>query len=168
MQNEIAKVNDDGAWLPAEQKQTYLNVGGADYIFQQIAAGSSLVDIQKEHGIAAELVLLQAARSLEFGKALEAAMQIREMQTAEQIQSAANVFEQMVEAQREALENQDLARLVLLQTAHEKQRMLMNDKAALLRYIDVKNRADRAARKTQASFDDFIDDISDVTPREQS
>jgi len=159
---DLVHIEDDGHWLPANHQAVYQEIGGSRYIFEKIASGSTLVEIQRDHGIPAEYVLLWAKQNEEFGLALKTAMEIRETQTAEQIQAAANVFEHMAEEQRKALEAEDLERLALLQNAHAAQRMLMNDKAALLRYIDVKNRADKAARKTFSTFEDVIADISDA------
>lgn len=165
-QIDIANFKDDGSWLPMEHRKNYREAGGAQYIMEQIASGKSLIDIQNESGIPADKVLLFSNAHQGFALALQQAMDIRAMNTGEQIQGLANQYDSMVEAQETAVNNNDMERLVLLQSLHESQRKLLREKSEVLKYIDIKNRADRAANKVVNSFDDVINEISDAEVKE--
>jgi len=167
MGTDVAFV-DDGRWLPLDVRESYKKLGGADFVFQKVASGKSLIEIEKEFGIPARSILMFSKVDQSFAMALDEAMDVRSVHTSESIQGLANRFDDMAAAQDKAMENNDLERLMVLQNLHEGQRKLLKDKSELLKYMDIKNRADKAANKVIAGFDDIINDISDAEIKDRN
>lgn len=152
-------------WLSEQHHQALTEIGGLEGILEQITSGKSLIDIQHETGIPADRILMLSATSQDFSAALSKAMEIREAHTSEQIQSLANQYDSMIESQANAVNDNDMERLVLLQSLHDSQRKIMRERADVLKYIDIKNRTERASKRIITSFDEAIIDIEDITEK---
>jgi len=162
MENTEVGFFDNGNWLPEGVRSEYVRLGGAQFLFDKVSSGLSLIDIEKQYGIPSSAVMVFTRISPGFARAMDEAMEMRALHTSERIQSIANTFDEMLDASDLALDENDLERVALLHEVHENKRKLLKDKASILQYIDIKNRADKAAVKVVGSFDDVIGEISDI------